>query len=268
VIGAPPSNAGAEKAMEAETLPRVAVTAVGASGAPAGLTEPDAADSGPKPTELVAATVKVYAVAFAKPATAHGLAGQAVVAPPGCAVMRKPVMGSPPVAAGAVKLTAADASPAMADTAVGAPGTVAGVTAADGVDSGPSPALFVACTVTVYAVPFVKPLTEHGLAGQATVAPPGATVSVYDAIGAPPSEAGAVKLTVSDRSPRAAETAVGAPGWVAGVTGADGAESGPGPTALMAATANVYDVPFVNPDTVHGLAAHASTAPPGCVVTR
>ena len=58
VIGEPPSEAGAVKAIEALPLPAVAVPMVGAPGAPRGvaLTADDAA---PAPAELVAATVQL-----------------------------------------------------------------------------------------------------------------------------------------------------------------------------------------------------------------
>jgi hypothetical protein len=45
-------------------------------------------------------------------------------------------------------------------------------------------------------------------------------------------------------------TPLGAPAGVAGVTAADGAELGPVPTPLRAATAKVYAVPLVRPVTV------------------
>jgi hypothetical protein len=44
---------------------------------------------------------------------------------------------------------------------VGAPGSVAGVTEADAADEIPDPVAFVADTVKVYAVPFVRPVTVH-----------------------------------------------------------------------------------------------------------
>jgi hypothetical protein len=49
-----------------------------------------------------------------------------------------------------------------------------------------------------------------------------------------------------------AVTFVGAPGTVIapGVTGVDGAEAGPVPTAFVAETVNVYVVPFCSPVTV------------------
>ena len=67
-------------------------------------------------------------------------------------------------------------------------------------------------------------------------------------IGLPPSEAGAVQLTVAWASPALAETPVEAPGPVGGggggggpvgVTAAEGDEAGPVPTALVATTVKV-----------------------------
>ena len=58
-------------------------------------------------------------------------------------------MGLPPSEAGVVKLTVALALPAFAVTPVGAPGTVAGVTALEGLDAGPVPTALVAFTVNV-----------------------------------------------------------------------------------------------------------------------
>jgi hypothetical protein len=63
---------------------------------------------------------------------------------------------------GAVKLTEAKLLPGTAVTLVGAPGTVAGVTALEASDAEELPTAFVAITVKVYAVPFVKPVTEIG----------------------------------------------------------------------------------------------------------
>jgi hypothetical protein len=73
------------------------------------------------------------------------------------------VIADPPLLLGAVQLTETCALPLTPATLVGAPGTVAGVTAADDADSAPLPTAFVACTVKVYAVPFVNPVTVHGL---------------------------------------------------------------------------------------------------------
>ena len=71
-------------------------------------------------------------------------------------------------------------------------------------------------------------------------------------IGAPPSEAGAVQATVTRVSPGLPVTPVGAPGACAavGVIGLLAEELGPVPTPLIAATVNVYAVPFVSPPIV------------------
>src|SRR5437016_10064019 len=78
-------------------------------------------------------------------------------------------------------------------------------------------------------------------------------VIVYEVTGLPPSEAGAVQVTVTEPSPAVAATPVTAPGAVAGatgVTGDDGKLAELVPTALAAVTKNVYPVPLVSPDTV------------------
>jgi hypothetical protein len=58
-------------------------------------------------------------------------------------------MAAPPFDTGAVQLTVACAFPPVALTAVGAPGTVAGVTLLDGADAAPMPTLLLALTVKV-----------------------------------------------------------------------------------------------------------------------
>ena len=86
----------------------------------------------------------------------------------------------PPLLAGAMKLTEAEAFSTTATTLVGAPGTVAGVTALDGLLAGPVPTLLVAVTVKVYVVPFVSPVTVHasGPLVHVHVATPGLAVTV------------------------------------------------------------------------------------------
>jgi hypothetical protein len=58
-------------------------------------------------------------------------------------------------------------------------------------------------------------------------------------IGLPPSEEGAVQLTVAWASPEIALTSVGAPGMLVGVTEFDGPEAGESPTPLLAVTVKV-----------------------------
>ncbi len=88
---------------------------------------------------------------------------------------------APPLEAGADQETTlcALALP-VAVTLVGAPGTVLGVAALDALDALLVPATFVAVTVKVYAVPFVRPVTvqERAPVVQAQVPPPGLAVTV------------------------------------------------------------------------------------------
>jgi hypothetical protein len=60
-----------------------------------------------------------------------------------------PVTGDPPSLAGGAQLTVAHEFPGVADTAVGTPGTVRGVTAALAADAAEVPAALVAVTVNV-----------------------------------------------------------------------------------------------------------------------
>jgi hypothetical protein len=95
--------------------------------------------------------------------------------------------------------------------------------------------------------------------------PPGEEVAVYEVTAAPPSLAGAVKLTVACALPGDAMPIVGAPGTVAGVTPFDAADAGPVPIAFVAVTVNVYVVPFARPVTsmdVQG-AVHVPVIVPG-----
>jgi hypothetical protein len=178
------------------------------------------------------------------------------------------VIGSPPLAAGAAKLTKAAPFARRAERPVGGSGTVAGVTAEEADDSPLLPTAFVACTVNVYAVPFAKPLTAHGAAEQVAPTPPGDAVTRYPVIAAPPLPVGAVHCTLADAFPRSAETLVGASGTVAGVTGADADDSALLPTAFATRTVKLYAVPLVRPVTVHVVAAVAKhVRPPGDVVT-
>src|SRR4051794_9745854 len=104
---------------------------------------------------------------------------------------------SAPLDVGAVQVTVADAAPATAVTAPGAPGFPDGVTGALGVLAAPGPTAFVAVTVNVYAVPFVRPPTTADRAPPvaATTIPPGWAVIWYDVTGEPLSAA-AVQVTV------------------------------------------------------------------------
>jgi hypothetical protein len=170
------------------------------------------------------------------------------------------VIAAPPSEAGADHVTVADALPAVAETEVGAPGTVAGTTVFDDAEAGPGPAPLAAVTVNVYAVPLVRPLTDVD-----SVPPPTVTTSpafdrtVYDVIALPPVEAGADQLTVALALWPMALTPVGAPGTAIGVTALEGDDGGLVPAAFVAVTVNVYDVPLVSPPT-RTLVADAAAA--------
>ena len=86
---------------------------------------------------------------------------------------------------------------------------------------------------------FASPLTVIGPELPLAVAPPGDAVTVYEPIAAPPSPAGAEKLTVALPSPAAAVTPEGASGSPAGVTPLDADEAALVPIELVAVTVNV-----------------------------
>jgi hypothetical protein len=165
-------------------------------------------------------------------------------------------MALPPSLAGADHATVADSLPAVAapSVIVGAPGTVAGVTAFDEADAALFPTLLVARTVKVYGVPLVSPVTVADNVAPLTLAAwaPGEETAVYPVTTLPPSLAGAVQVITAEPSPRVAVPIVGAPGTVAaaGVTELEAADSAPGPTLLVAWTVKVYAVPLVSPPTV------------------
>ena len=150
-------------------------------------------------------------------------------------------------------MTTADAAPATAPAPEGADGTVFGVTEDDGEEGADAPAPFVAVAVKVYAVPFVKPLTTHDVAGDVTVhvAPPGDAVTVYDVIGDPPLLAGATTVTLAVSLPGTTYPIDGAPGVVRGVTEVVAAVEAP--AAFTATTVKLYKVPLVSGEMVAGL---------------
>ena len=66
----------------------------------------------------------------------------------------------------------------VAVTAVGAPGTAAGMADADAADEGPVPAELVADTMNVYGDPLVRPPTMQLVADVEHVNPPGLDTTV------------------------------------------------------------------------------------------
>ena len=176
-----------------------------------------------------------------EPVTVH-------VKEPGVDVTRNDA-GVPPEPAATV--TTADETPASAVGVRGAPGIVGcGVTAFDADDEADVPPPFVAVVLKVYDVPFVKPDTVQ-LPDEALtvhVNEPGVDVTRYDA-GVPPEPAATV--TTADAAPATAVGAGGVPGTAGcGVTAFEAADAAEVPPPFVAVVVNVYDVPFVKPDTV------------------
>ena len=68
---------------------------------------------------------------------------------------------------------------------------------------------------------------------------PGDDVTVYWVIAAPPSDVGAIHETPASALPPVADTPVGAPGKVAGITTLEDVDADPVPTLLVAVTVNV-----------------------------
>ena len=127
------------------------------------------------PIALLAVTVNVYAVPLVRPVTVMGDAVPATESAPGLEVTVYPVITDPPSASGAVKVTLACPSPAVAIPIAGAGGGVetSGVTLLDGADLALVPNALLAVTVNVYAVPSVRPATVMGDAVPVAVIPPG-----------------------------------------------------------------------------------------------
>jgi hypothetical protein len=124
----------------------------------------------------------------------------------------------------------------------------AGVAGAELADGRLMPTAFLAMTLITYAVPLVRPVTEQERAvigslgdGKYRVHDPATPPLLeyftrYSVIGDPPLLAGATHVTANWALPLTATTDVGAPGTVAGVTGAELTDRKLLPTALQAIT--------------------------------
>ena len=88
-------------------------------------------------------------------------------------------------------------------------------------------------------MPLARPVTVQDSPVVEHVAPPGLAVTVYPVIADPPLEFGVAHDTVAWPLPDVAVTPVGAPGTVAGIVEAEGAEARLVPIALVALTVKV-----------------------------
>ena len=161
LIAAPPSDP-AVNAIEAEPLPAVATSEVGAAGVVAGVNDEDATEAAPLPATFTARSFTVYATPLVTPM----LAGDEVVPrenqdPEPFNWYSYPVINDPPVDP-AVNSTETVESPGLTEVMLGAPGTVRGVKDDDATEAAPLPALFTARNFTVYAVPLDRPLIVIG----------------------------------------------------------------------------------------------------------
>ena len=120
--------------------------------------------TGPEPWAFVATTETAYVMPSVSPETmqVNGFGSTPTVveqdALPGLKVTEYPVTGDPPSLVGAAHEIVARPFPATAVTFVGALGAPTGVAVVDPTLDGESPLLFVAPTVKVYEVPFVRPV--------------------------------------------------------------------------------------------------------------
>jgi len=103
------------------------------------------------------------------------------------------------------------------------------------------PFAFVAITVKVYGVPFVRPVTDKGEDSPDAVKFPGSDVTVYPVIADPP-VAPAVNATDTCVSPAVTESIVGACGTVVAVTPDEAVDEELVPNLLAAMTVYVYCV--------------------------
>jgi hypothetical protein len=200
VTAAPPSENGSDQDSVTEPLATsVIATSNGDEGTVDGTIAADTSEA-PSPDTFTAATVNEYEFPLVSLVMMQLVAEVSQTTPPTEVRTTYFEIDAPPLLDGAVQDTTdwAFAAP-VADTAIGTPGNVDGIAAADATEAAPVPLAFVAVTVNVYAVPFVRPVIVHGFtntqetADCAVVAMYG--VTVYPVIDAPPLLAGAVQDT-------------------------------------------------------------------------
>jgi hypothetical protein len=128
---------------------------------------------------------------------------------------------------------------------VGTPGTVAGVTADEAEDAVESPTVFLAITVKLTGIPFVRPVNVAVRTFPSVTAEPTDGVTIYPVMAEPPLEEGADHVTTAEVFPGAALTFMGTPGTVAGVIGDEGEDVDESPRIFLENTVKVTAVPFV-----------------------
>ena len=248
---ADPLEAGAVHETVAELIPATAEIPVGAPGTAGRVIEDEAEEFEELPAAFIAFTVNVSSAPPVRLLSVVVRTFPTVTELPEDGVTVYPVIAEPPFEAGAVQETVAALIPATAETSVGAPATVIGVTEDEAEESEELPTLFVAFTLNVRAVPFVRPVSVVVRTLATVTAVPADSpiygVTVYPVTAEPPSENGAVQETVADALAATAETPVGAPGTVAGVTDSEVEESRELPAAFIAITVNVMAFPLVRP---------------------
>ena len=164
VISAPPSENGSDQDSVTEPLATALITTSnGDEGTVDGTIAAETSEAAPSPDAFTAATVKLYEVPFVRPTTVQGDTALSHTTSPAALRTTNFEIDAPPLLDGADQETTdwAFAAP-VADTAVGTPGTVEGTTEAEASEAEPVPEAFVAVTVKVYAVPFVRPEIVHG----------------------------------------------------------------------------------------------------------
>ena len=130
VIGEPPFDSGAFQETVADALPATTETPVGAPGSVAGVIAAGANDAEELPEEFIAVTVNVTGVPSLNTGKLAVRTLPTVKGGPTEGVIMYPVIGEPPVTAGAVQETVAELIPGTTEMPVGAEGSVAtGVTA-------------------------------------------------------------------------------------------------------------------------------------------
>ena len=113
-----------------------------------------------------------------------------------------------------------DPSPAVGTILVGVSGINAGITGNVVAELAVAPASFTPCTVNVYSVPLVSPVTVMGVVVPVTLMLPGFAVTINEVAPLPLG----VKYTTTIPSPGAAIMLLGIKGSGIGVTALDGAD--------------------------------------------